>query len=60
MISLNITELIAGHYSTEKNGLILQDSPTIKWKFDGFGHLSAHFTPEPPPEPVTAEEKEKE
>jgi hypothetical protein len=41
-MSINLTQLLAGHYSTDKNGLILEDSDTVKWEHDGFGHLIAH------------------
>ena len=40
---LNLTNLLKGHYSTEQNGLLVEDNKFIKWSHDGFGHISANL-----------------
>ena len=54
-MAIDLTDLLTRHYSTVKNGLMLVDSDTVKWEHDGFGHLTAHFTPKP----VEAEKEKK-
>lgn len=61
-MAIDLTNLLARHYSTPGNGLILEDSDTIRWEHDGFGHLTAHHvkpaaeTVEPTVEPEVTED----
>jgi hypothetical protein len=44
---IDLAKLLAGHYSTPEHGLELVDSPTIEWKYDGYGRVSAHVVAQP-------------